>query len=159
MTLHSSICVAVAPVTGVSRQLFGPPPRTAGQFLFLALERPGFLWNHGPSRRDDPLPHLGGSGNPLRRRGKLPALRAEVLPTGGACDPVVYPAFLFVRALIPKNLARICRKSPRWGRDSALPPRRAHSPSQAVTRGNLAAGLTAFDLEKTAAKSSGPDTR
>src|SRR5699024_4859904 len=30
-------------------------------------------------------------------------------------------------------------ESPRWGRDSALPQKRAHSPSQAVTRGELLA--------------------
>ena len=76
MTLRGSICTAVAPVTGVSRQpcaAVRPPLRTAGQFLFLALERPGFPWNHGPSRLDDPFgPIWAAPGTPSAGGGNCP---------------------------------------------------------------------------------------
>ena len=78
--------------------------------------------------------------------------------TAGSCDtavghmtPAVSPALRPPAAPVPKpgpKSGQIRLESPRWGRDSTLPPRRAHSASQAAAKGDSsAAGDSALRLE------------
>lgn len=115
MTLRGRICTAVAPGTCASRLPCAdvrPPTTDCWPISFSRPGTPRFSLEPRafPTGRP-PGPHLGGSGNPLPRRGKLSALRADVAAPERPRPRRFLLLFLSSPAE-PRNRPKSARKSP-----------------------------------------------